>query len=560
MSSKALKNKDTFWGEIFADISGYISDKWYMIATVLTTIGSYGFWITHYSISADDLNGESMYSGALFAQGRMTATIFNMITQLGNNKVFFRDLIGTLCMFAAAILFCIVFDRAFKTSNRAAQTVFSCIFLSYPLHMELFRWTGTSVSIGLGCVLACLSALAIMDFFDSKKLTRILFAVFCLFWVSSWYESVLILYVATVFAILLLEQIKKGPYKFSELIIRGLYFAVPLIVAFVLEFVVSTGVRELLGLEVSDSAANGINWELSSPSAMAVRFVQMIKHYIWFFTVKGMWYLPLQVLIVAMVILFVAFFVISRKKKQKLSVFLCISALIFTVFSMSLLQGGTILHRTSQAFSFVTAFAAYILIMLCSPKEKNGKRMGYRIVCTVISFVIFLQASEMNRWFTLDHYRFEEESRVAEEIGYTLEQNYDLSMPVVFVGEYELSDYLKEQIYLDRESNRLIRFMDSIPVFHKYYDELTVDEEGRLINVYQQTGCTVFMNGASYYDGITSGILLKFFKYCGYDNFLPATQEQYDDGYKLAESMPCWPEKGSIVQTDEYILVKIGNQ
>lgn len=73
----------------------------------------------------------------------------------------------------------------------------------------------------------------------------------------------------------------------------------------------------------------------------------------------------------------------------------------------------------------------------------------------------------------------------------------------------------------------------------------------------EQTITTYEISGFSYFTVIEKDKIVEGMQAYGYDVVLPNT-EQKAYGNSLRDTMPCWPEKGSIVVKDDLIVVKIG--
>ena len=53
--------------------------------------------------------------------------------------------------------------------------------------------------------------------------------------------------------------------------------------------------------------------------------------------------------------------------------------------------------------------------------------------------------------------------------------------------------------------------------------------------------------------------LVKFWKMHGITLYEDGNQSHYEEAQKLFESGPVWPEEGSVVEADGYIIVNFGN-
>lgn len=68
----SIQEKSKQFVNLKENFISYIKDPIYMLLLIITAVGSYGFLITHYSVSVDDLEYDRYYFGELIAQGRLT--------------------------------------------------------------------------------------------------------------------------------------------------------------------------------------------------------------------------------------------------------------------------------------------------------------------------------------------------------------------------------------------------------------------------------------------------------------------------------------------------------
>ncbi|MBP9988747.1 MAG: glucosyltransferase domain-containing protein, partial [Ruminococcus sp.] len=263
-----LKN-ESFSGSVIIDLKDnilkYLNDRIYMLFVILTAVGSYGFLISHHTVGIDDLEYDFYYRGGLFAQGRITSTVVHWFFGLVKNQIWFLELIGILCFCLFTIMLCVIIDKFIKTKNHVPQIVFSCAFISYPLHSELFSYGGTSLAVGAGGCIMAIAMLFAMKYQDTKENKYLVFSALWALPMLSWYESVILLYVSIVLIILLSKQIKYNDYKFKNMFFEGLQYAIPLISAFIVEVLISGIVKNLpICKGIANSSANSLAWEFSS--------------------------------------------------------------------------------------------------------------------------------------------------------------------------------------------------------------------------------------------------------------------------------------------------------
>lgn len=531
-------------------VLNYISNKVYMLFLLLTAIGSYGFLLTHYSISIDDLSKDRYYGGELVAQGRLTDTLLSYVLPFLKNIDCLADLFGITALCFSAILFCVIFDKFLTTKNKVPQILFSCLFVSYPLHSELFIYNGTSVAIGFGCILIALSAFFNLRFIEQRRISDLIISFLLILPVASWYESVIIIYVALTFAILLLKQMKYGKYKFKEFVSDGLAFAFPLIFAVIAEMLLNVIVLDVFNIKSSSNAVNGIYWSNASFSYMLKNLIDDTVHSVFF---QSFFYVPLTVFMIALVAS-IGILLYTAIKKKSVCMSLCIAGMILSLFLLSLIQGYYTAYRICQVYSFFVGFISLLIVYRLS---KMNKKFIYSLVCIVASLTVVTQISSINYNFVTDNMRYEEEKTVVEEIGYTLEEHYNLNKPVIFVGTYKLSDNINNRVYINSGSKRaqiLIKVFGNTKAGKLY---LTPSDNGRINGEKKSYTASYITWGITAFREVNTE-LIKFFNYCGFDKIKQGNSLQYINAQEDAKNMPAWPAQGSIKDDGEYIIVNFG--
>ena len=527
----------------------YISNLKYIIFLLLSLVSSYTYFLTNYSVSVDDFSGDRYYFGQLFAQGRMTSTLIRHIFGLINNNYWFIDFIGIVFLGLSAIVFCIVFDRVIKTKSMIPQVVFSCLLVTSPLHTEIFSYTGCTLSVGGGFFLGSCALWFVLNYIESKQKKNLVFASVMIALVSSWYESLVVVYFCAVFAVLILKYISddyKEKITIKSIFTNGMIFAVPLIAGLVLEFAISFPVSKLVNFTGLLGSANTSEW-LTGES---VGIFGIVRAWILNYVLACGWYLPITLFAVSLVVALVLAIYYCKRKKSPLIVLL-FAGLYLGVIILSLIFGNCAPYRTAQVVIFFTAFIYFLLThTLCG----HSCKLLFRGACVILSYFIILQITNTNYWLNADYQRYQEEKSVVMQVGNTLYQNYDINKPVVFVGDYELSDNIKELTCMK---------VDSIPfklasILH-IKSVINYDDDDKYYHNIQGT------NGISFIKWSTSACLindnkpntelLKFFSYCGYNDIKQGTLKQYNEAKKLSEAMPEWPQKGSVKDNGEYIIV-----
>jgi len=517
----------------------------YIIPVIFVAIASYGFFLSHPVISIDDLSYDRYYYGELFAQGRITGTLLAHFLGFSESiyHVWTIDFLGILLFTASGVLLSALFMEYTNTEESPLPfSIFTCLYISNPLTSEIFGYLGTTIAIGGGMIFITLALYFITLSSAVVSVRQYSYTIFLLVAVSSWYESILAAFVCIVFILLFLSYTEKRTIgNWSQILRTGLRFAIPLAVAVLIEWVLSNLVIFSIGIDKSVNAANQIQYSGTDffPTLLRVS-IRLIRDYI----AMGFWYFPVTMLVIA---LFVSAGIgIQECIRCKSSIpFLLFGGMFLSLILISLMQGRSAGYRTCQSWYIFIAFIG----MLCVKRISRKRRF---ITTVVLSILVLWQINDLNRWFTLDYYRSEEEKFVVQQVGLELERNYDTSKPVVFIGDYTLSKHLLDasMIHTDDWRYRIIdRFypLGSHPIGNDYWSRI------------QQTNVKSYLSwGVDAFQEFNTE-LLKYLSFWGFD-LKQGTQEMYQEAMSQLEVMVEWPMKGSIIDNGEFIIVKLGRE
>ncbi len=513
-----------------------ITNPFYLIAVALTAIGTYGFYLANPSPSIDWLSYNSYYNGLLFGQGRFTATIVEKVLGLWNCPVWFEPILGLVCFILGTLIMLAVFDGFTDYKSIVPSIVFTCIYITFPLLPEYFIYNGAILTVGGSTLLLSLTIYLEIKYKD--LLRSMLIPTILMIAVFSWYECMILPYVGAVFAVFILEDRRKNGIKSGELILKGIYNAVVAALGFILELAITKALIKIFSIKINTNAQIQSYWTASLSA-----FQKLIRSYIAYWGLKVFCNTGFTVLFIAVIVWLILFIINIRKTKKFSSVILFLGLLI-PIFAMTLFRCGGAEYRTEQGMPFFVAFIAYLV----SLNVQSGKRLVKRLSAAVFVFALIIQIGASNKCYWVNNQRFEEEKNVILTVHSRISEAYDINKPVVFIGGYEMSDHLISEISVSNSSplGRLINRLatgDSARKAKLRYDYI----------------------GRSYLDwGIRNPLdkdnpeseLYKFCDYIGV-SFEHCTKEQYDEAKRNYSEIGVYPSKDCIVETDEYIVVKL---
>ncbi len=514
-----------------------ITNPFYLIAVALTALGTYGFYLANPSPSIDWLSYDRYYSGILFSQGRFTATVVERVLGLWNCPVWFEPILGIACFILGTLIMLAVFDGFYEQKSILPSIVFTCIYISFPLLTEYFIYNGAILTVG-GCTM--LLSFAVYLEIKYKDFVRcILVPVILMIAVFSWYECMILPYVGMIFAVFMLKERTENGIKTGEVISKGIFHAVVLGLGVILEAVITKTLMKIFSIKVNDFAQTQSLWTATSKAVH-----DLFRSYASYWVLKIFCNPAFTILFFAGITAFILF-IINIKKTRKFSSFLLFLGSLVPVFAMTLYRGGGAEYRTEQGMPFFVAFTALLLCL----NVRSGRTLVKRAFAALFAFALIIQIGASNKIYWINNQRFEEEKAVILTLNSRLTASCDMNKPVVFIGSYTMSEHITSLICVS-DSSPLGKFIDRMAK--------NVDSADKAKHKYDYIGRS-YINWSienSFDRDKPEAELYKFCNYIGVD-FKHCTREQYNEANKKYSNIAPYPSKDCIVETDEYIVVKL---
>lgn len=431
------------------EIKEFFSNKKYYIPVLLVALFSYGFLLTHYSVNIDTLSSDRYFEeGVLLGQGRLTATIVHKIFNVMEFNPFFVDGIAVVILILSAISMCALFKRIVKDKlSMASYTIFSCLFLSYPLINEIFVYTPAGLSISLGFLMVSISLIIMYETLKKIKLANVIYTGIILFLATSLYESFLAVYLVEMFIVLILHYLvnKLQPKEIVEMFFMLL---LPALICVVLEITLPGLIIRIFEIEKNTNAEKNILYsKLGIIEGIKNLGITMLEKYF----INGLFYLPITVFVFSNIACVISGIVLSIKNKDFMFSLLFLGLMLSTI-SLSILQGQAGAYRTCQTFQIFCPFVVIILYEILN----NYKNQVVKITTTIlVGVLIFYQVKNLHTYFYLNYVRYEEEKNTLIKTCNKIEEKYGTEKPVIFCGSYNFSKYLRDRIYVKKEDPRM---------------------------------------------------------------------------------------------------------
>lgn len=542
------------------DLNYFLKQKFYMIFMISISTICYGYAAINLSIGIDDLESER-YVGSghvMLSAGRFGMVFWSKLFGYGSKGAqnsFAIDVLAVILFMWAATNCCILFRRISRDKfHITVYTVFSCILISYPLINEIWEYTGANICVCGGFLFVSFVLLLIWEqIHGSFSFKYVLVSFFMMMIVCSAYESLAIVYVFMVFAVLFLQTLFGLEKTFKGMVRQGMYYAGTLFAGLVLRIFIHFIILLVFNLERKSNGATGTSWN-DYPIGEAIYhfFESLGNDYI----LKGIIYFPITEFLIC-IVLFSCISLILYKRNNCIIMMWPALGMLGSLFLLSLIQGIASPYRTCQVFA---VFVAFTLMLLVYVFEENQKRYAYYIKAGVLGAMGCLciwQAVYLNYLLTVNHQRSDEEAYVIRNIGTELEANYDTDKFVIFTGTYTLSDGLIESVSVPYDSVRwklygkMVSLLSGIS-YEEIYDTYSRKKPDTNVNSVINWSITAFGTQESMY---------KLFRYYGfeymYDESCFFQLRDEAEAYVEKEKMPGYPKTGYIVDRGDYIIVNL---
>lgn len=544
------------------EIKYFWKSKCFAVGIPLMMLLSYGTLLLNPTIGIDDTSFKLYYiDGVSPAMGRWCLYLINKIFPLDYNP-FFVEAMGLLFFCLSITLWCVVFHRMFgEQIPMSGYTIFGGVMLSSPIISEVVVWY-VQDGIYLGYGVTALAVLLGMEAFREgtreskrKRFGRLLLCAAMLTVALGFYEAFMIVFLmAMVMIFLLIRVLERKDYssKPGEWLVNMLFTGV---CAMVMRTVVVELVIVIFRLQDqtevlrSRGLAEVLGWLDGTKSWDDFTFV--MKDFLVKYCFNAAVYLPVLILMMAVALL-VVWGVYRAIKHKDGWIAAAVAGILLLPWIMPVLEGVATYYRSSEYVPLLTAFT----VLLAAWEIQRLQRSRVRYAGLFLAFVLlYNQGYEMNKWLYVDAMKYEDAKRTMDAVALEIMENYDASKPICVIGNYKTPASLTADAYCPSWSKKywivstLVKALDE-EIFEKYdFPEGYAAAETPRLSVIDW-GATAFFH--------FDRELIKFWSMHGFTFTEDNNIEHYDEARELMEGKPAWPEAGSIVETDSYIIVNFG--
>lgn len=545
---------------LLQEINWFLHQKVYMAMLCITAVCSYGFEITHQTIGIDDTAIELYFTdGLAVVVGRWVLYLLNKIFYFGEFAPFMTELIGVLFLMVAATLYCVLMRRIIgERMGVIACTIFSCVFVSNPILSKVFIYYAHN-GVGIGYVCTALALLCYHSALKKRgrqKMYSLLGSMLCVWVAAGCYESFLVLYILGILMILFLQGIF-GEIKLDTVYcLSNLGIGAGLVIGSVLlRSVVCSLIMAVFQINIPETI-----FTMRSISDMLVLFkdreglselFMLVKRFWVVYHLNALVYLPIMGYELACFCAGI-YSVVAAVRRKNLWYPILFAGMLFTPFLLVLAESKITFYRSCQYLPFFTA-VGILMLYLAFGQWKQSRY--FRYVLTFLGVVlVYNQAFMLNQDFYADYREYELAKETLLGVAHDVERQYGKDIPVVFVGEYEIPYEFVKNYYVGYDSWQYKCIAAITDLVDVHLKEKYFQPQGYCF--IGERNLPMIRWGFDAFDG-TNRELIRFLEMHGYSLTTITDKEELQRARDMGETLPRWPEEGSIIMRDGYVLVNL---
>lgn len=508
-----------------SDLKEYLKKSVISIIIIAIILGfTYGERLISTSFSIDteihmyDYVGDATWWNSL---GRWGLVLINKIFFLEPliifHSNFFMFIFIILSSIAYNYLISLYIDKKYKETFLKYQFIFPIIFYTNPIFAEQFNFTNQNFAVSL-CMFLIPLLLISFKYIDQEKnkTKRIIFEIINIFLMSiifGTYQSLILLYIASVALIYFIKCFSENDNNFKWLITNIIRFVISAIIYFVIGKIVGED-NPYLNSGYQDGFMKVIKniYEV---------IISMLKCDSIFYNVS---------FLIALVFFVVIFAILKKEKRINVGTILGELGLVLSPLYIMIITGVDQYKRTQFNYSFVIGLSFIILIILIN----NYKKLRYIAYSIVIlgTMIAYKQGVITATLFSGDNIRFEYDRNYAERIVQKIE----------------------EKDWYDKNSEYILLFVGNNSV-----SSPLIPLKGEVI------GSSFFYFDYQYHYGPTQRATI-FINELGYTNFKKASNDDIEELFKDAKKyvkendIKSFPSDESIINRDNTIIVKLSDE
>ena len=545
---------------LWQETKWFLQQKIYIFALALTAACGYGFAIIHPSIGIDDTAMELyLQDGLVVEMGRWVMYLLNKVFYFAEFAPFVTELLGVFFLMMAAVLYCVLMRRILgERAGIVICTVFSCLFVSNPIISRVYIYyfhNGT----GIGHIFTALALLCYHRATEKQgrdRLYSLSGSMVCIWVAAGCYESFLILYILGILLVIFLQGVFGGVKLRTSYVLGNLAAGAGLVIgSMLLRTMILALVIAVFRINAPDTVLG-----LRSLTEMFVlfrgqegfaEFVMLVKRFWVVYHVNAFVYLPVTGYELACFCIGI-YAVAAAVRHRNLWYPILFAGMLVTPFLLTVAEAKLTFYRSCQYLPFFTAVGVMVLYLAFEGRKVSRYwRSGVTFLGIVL---VYNQASMLNQDFYTDYREYELARETLTGIVYDVEREFGGNVPVVFTGEYEYPYEFMKNYYVSYDSWQYKCIAAITDLVDVHLKEKYFQPEGYCF--IGESNLPMIRWGFDAFDG-TNRELIHFLEMHGHSLTTITDREELERAREYGDTLPGWPEEGSIVMRDGYVLVNL---
>lgn len=494
-------------------------NRFLIYASIFISLFAYGFPLTHYTLSVDEEIALSLGDRYNWSnQGRFGLDILKILFNFWNTNSITSTFLAVTLLIVTAILWAYAFYSIApqKDKRYTPGIVVVVLFITFPAYSENIGFSMMSFELGIGWIFVTLASILVSKWalYTRKNKLYMIIGVVLTTFATSIYQAFLSVFIIGCFIqiilyVLHLEAAKTKMSFKSFFAILMKFFSISLI-SLILYKLIDKVIQHY-----NPSSGYIENFVLWGKKPVFSILKDLYLYFLDLFSGKliyGAQILFPSVLICVCIIVYFTFKLVTKNYSGNAGVLvLSLIGYGLTPFLIYILTGTSVPVRGNLVWSLFTS-SIFLFVYLLITREKLRKLLILLIIATS-----FYQANSISQLFYSDYQRYQEDIKLANQIGSNI-LNLDLGevpqFPVVYVGKHEQQQrkgIIKQEVlgysFFEWDNGNQLRISD-------------------------------FMNSLGYM-------------------YIYPTEDQKAKANQLAINMPIWPHAGSVALKDDIIIVNL---
>lgn len=499
---------------LFEDLQEFVTENTrQLIFMVFLTILAYGYFITNWSISIDSelasfkpLSTSSIVS---LHQGRFALYILNLLT---NHHIipFWNDFISVVFIFSSALVWCVSLRKI--NANYHGLIIFSLIYIISPIYAFYLRFTTYNISISVALLFNSIALYCFVHFLialeqNSRQKLNFCLCTFLIFLTVSIYEVFATYWITSVLLIssywIVSKETTRNYSYLKKWFKQNSYGILCVLIALILNRICLQVINHFI--DRSQYTNKFISWGKEDLVGISYNLYNYFKSMIF-----GQGYnFFITVTLISTIVFYV--YLLKRSLRNLPMIFL-LGIFVFSAFLMCFVLGFAMPLRTLQSIPLMLA-GTWLIIYV-----SVGNKIIQKGIYAIVLISTLLNAHYITRLFYGDNMRFQYDVNYANQLyGFVIGKVGDAInyKPLVIAG----SHYYAVKPFIIKSSETI--------------------------------GFSFFECGVDCYKRIP-----VFMSWLGNDYIVP-NKQQLLAGEMIANDMTDFPDKASIKETDELIILRL---